>query len=45
MAELKVMYLMEISMNKYGLWHNFKPIYITILSNIDTILIILSPRL
>ena len=34
MTESKIMYLLEIWMNKSGLWHNFKPRQSTILSNI-----------
>ena len=45
MTELKIMYLLEIWMNKYGLWHNFKPRQSTILINIRKNLNFLFPRL
>ena len=45
MTELKIMYLLEIWMNKYCLWHNFKPRQSAILSNIYKNLNILFPRL
>ena len=45
MTELKIMYLLEMWMIKYGLWHNLKPRESTILSNIYKNLNILFPRL
>ena len=45
MTELKIMYILEIWMNKYCLWQDFKPSQSTILSNIYKNLNILFPRL
>ena len=45
MTELTIMYLLEIWINKYGIWDNFKPRQSTILSNIYKHLNILFPRL